>query len=259
MTRNICSSTNTLRKSVIKVIFVDWFKILTRLKFNSKPPELFFRVFFLIFFWGANGVPFDLVLHQNHLSLVVTYWQPLYFRFFQSPSFLFSHKFCTTEFWAGFWWRWFCGIYGSSSLSQPPFLSCLSFSQSTVWYRRSSFSGRNIWSIASSWLQSSSFQQQSSFRFGSRSICYSRRCFSKLSSSSSMKTFGLKSHNWFLPLFARVLCAFSSVYHVSIAYSLSLIVYHLYQLQHTTTQIYVCFVLVLRLFFRIFCFMRFFR
>jgi len=117
--------------------------------------------------------------HQDYLSLVMTYWQPQYFRFFQSPSFLFSHKFCTTEFWAGFWWRWFCGIYGSSSLSQPPSLPCLSFSQSTVWYRRSSFSGRNIWSIASSWLQSSSFQQQSSFRFGSRSIYYSRQVFLK--------------------------------------------------------------------------------
>jgi len=57
--------------------------------------------------------------HQDYLSLVMTYWQPQYFRFFQSPSFLFSHKFCTTEFWAGFWWRWFCGIYGSSSLSLP--------------------------------------------------------------------------------------------------------------------------------------------
>jgi len=99
--------------------------------------------------------------------------------FFNRHHFLFSHKFCTTEFWAGFWWHWFCGIYGSSSLSQPPSLPCLSFSQSTVWYRRSSFSGRNIWSIASSWLQSSSFQQQSSFRFGSRSIYYSRQVFLK--------------------------------------------------------------------------------
>jgi len=109
-------------------------------------------------------------LHQDYLSLVVTYWQPQYFRFFQSPSFLFSHQFCTTEFWAEFWWHWFCGIYGPSSLSplQTPSLLCLSFSQSTVLYRRSYFSGRNTWSIASPWLQSPSFQQQSSFLFGSK-------------------------------------------------------------------------------------------
>jgi len=49
-----------LRKSVIKAIFIDWFKILTWLKFDSEPPELFFGVFFLIFFRGAFGVPFDL-------------------------------------------------------------------------------------------------------------------------------------------------------------------------------------------------------
>jgi len=84
-------------------------------------------------------------LHWDHLSLVVTYWQPQYFLIFSIPSFIFSNKSCTTEFWAGFWWRWFCGIYGSSLVSplQPPSLPCLSFSQSTVWYRRSAFSGRN--------------------------------------------------------------------------------------------------------------------
>jgi hypothetical protein len=42
-------------------------------------------------------------LHQDSLSLVVIYWQPQYFRFFQSPSFLFSHKFCTIpSFGSGF-------------------------------------------------------------------------------------------------------------------------------------------------------------
>jgi len=101
------------------------------------------------------------------------------------------------------------------------------------------------------------------FDLGLEAFTTPARCFSKVSSFSSMKAFGLKSHHWFSPLFsplfARVLCAFSSVYHVSITYSPSLIVYHLYQLKHTTIQTYVCFVLVVRLFFRVFCFVRFFR
>jgi len=45
----------------LKVIFVGSIKILTWLKFNSEPPELFLGVFFFIFFRGAYGVPFDLV------------------------------------------------------------------------------------------------------------------------------------------------------------------------------------------------------
>jgi len=63
------------------------------------------------------------------------------FDFFNRHHFFFSHKFCTIEFWVGFWWRWLCGVYGSSSLSplQPPSLPWLLFSRSTVWYRISFF------------------------------------------------------------------------------------------------------------------------
>ena len=42
-TRNVCMFTN--KEILIKVIFVGWLKILTWLKFNSEPPELFLGVF----------------------------------------------------------------------------------------------------------------------------------------------------------------------------------------------------------------------
>jgi len=78
-----------LRKSVIKVISMAWFKILTWLKFNSEPPELFFGVFFLMFFQGAYGVPLDF----DFTSLVMTYWQPQYFDFFNRHHFFFHISF----------------------------------------------------------------------------------------------------------------------------------------------------------------------
>jgi len=149
------------------------FKILSWLKFNFELPEPFFGVFF---FRGAYGVPFDLVFTFRMTFLWWWLTDSLsIFDFFNRHHFFFSHKFCATEFWVGFWWRWFCGIYWSSSLSplQPPSLPCLFFPQSTVWYRISSLLGRNTWSITSPWFQFPSFQQQSSFRFGSKHLLLS--------------------------------------------------------------------------------------